>query len=270
MGFEVVEHALYSRPKWCLVNGSETLRVGQLVKAGGDGVLNLGQASGAADTTNKAVPYGVVVATNLATSVLDTTYNSNYITQGDTHVGTGGKGDFRGVEGRWPKGDNAGMVQVMLIGPETVLKGRIFNGSYGTAITEGTVTTGSTTGAGFTCSGGLSDASTPVADLGTVYCRAGGNAGVYRITTDTSATVKTVGLNFPYDIAVGDTFVNVQMRKEGLSYVQTDAEAMFFDASANPSTNYWVINVIDLDLSTSGEEVVYFTFSGVHFDPARA
>lgn len=245
----------------------ETLYEGQLVYSLSDGVANLGQASGASDTSGKKVPWGVVVGQNRLDPLYSATYKGFYITSEDPHSTTT---QYVLNEGMIPKGDKSAAVLVELIGPHTVLKGRIFNASYGTAITVGTVTTASTTGAGFTCSGGLSDASTPVADLGTVYCRSGANRGLYRVTTDTSATVKTVDHYFPNDIAVGDTFVNVQMRPWGNSYVQTDAEATFFDASANPASNYWTIDVVKLDLSTAGDEYVLFRFSTDHFCLKRA
>lgn len=272
MGFKIIKgspvHSI-----WVPVDNNdrttyETLRVGQLVRAGSDGVINLGSATGVNDTTSEYQPYGLVIGTNLKTPSYDSTYHCNNITAVDPHSTAT---EFVGVEGiNAPKGDKSAYVEVALITPETILSGQFFNASFGTAITVGTVTTGSTTGAGFTCSGGLSDASTPVADLGTVYCRKGANAGIYRITTDTSATVKTVGHYFQSDIAVGDTFVNVQCRSFGKSYVQTDAEAMFFNAAANPATDHWLIDVLALDLSTAGSEHVIFRFNSVHFAPTRS
>jgi len=266
MGFEVIQGS-YGRV-WVPVDNAdrttyETLYNGQLVKTGSDGVVNLGTASGALDTTGEGQIYGVVVGTNKRTPTFDSTYKGDYITAVDPHSNTT-EFAFHG-RGKMPFGDTAAYVSVDVIGPASVLKGRIFNAAYGTAITVGTVTTGSTSGAGFTCSAGLSDASTPVADLGTVYCRSGANRGIYRITTDTSATVKTVGMYFPYDIAVGDTFVNVQMRAWGTSYVKTDSEATYFDAAGNPATDYWGIEVIALDLSTAGSEYVIFRFDPAHF-----
>ena len=79
MGFEVVHGSPLKI--WCPVDmadtGTETLYVGQLVKAGSDGVLNLGQASGIADLTNKVVPFGVVTGTNNKTPVFNSTYKAN-------------------------------------------------------------------------------------------------------------------------------------------------------------------------------------------------
>jgi hypothetical protein len=246
----------------------ETLRIGQLVYSSSDGAVNLGQASGVADTSGKKIPFGVVVGHNRYNPLFDSTYMTEYITAEDPHSTTT---DYRmSASLNIPVSDKGGAVKIALITPETVLRGQLFNATYGVAPTVGTVTTGSATGAGFTCAAGLCDFSTPVADLCSVYCRTGGNQGMYRVTTDTSATVKTVGNYFPNDVAAGDTFVSVPLRPWGQSYVQTDTEAMFFDVSANPATNYWIIDVIKLDLRTSGNCHVLFRFNQDHFCAARA
>jgi hypothetical protein len=244
----------------------ETLRIGQLVSSTSDGAVNLGQASGAADTSGKQIPFGVVVGTNRYKSLYDTTYKTEYITADDPHGNTTDYRMFASLNA--PMGDNVAMVKVALITPETVLRGQIFNAVYGTAPTVTTVTTGSTTGAGYTA--GAHDYATPVADICTTYCRTGGNSGIYRVTTDTSATVKTVGMYFPNDIAIGDTFVSVPQRPWGTSFCQTDAEAMFIDCSVSPATNYWVIEVVKMDLSTSGNCHILFRFGMDHFCKARA
>ena len=269
MGFSIVESPV--RYVWSYVDNADrstwpTLRIGQLVYQVSDGVGNLGQASGAADTSGKKIPFGVVIGTNHRNTSYDTTYKTDSITAYDPHSNSVervlGEGHIAS------RGDRSAMVQVAVIGPNTVLKGKIFKTSFGTAPDVSTVTTGSTTGAGF--SGGAGSFTTPVADLCSVYCRTGANQGMYRVTTDTSATVKTVGHYFPYDIAIGDKFVQVPMRPQGKSYVQTDAQAMFIDAAANPATNYWIINVLELDLSVAGMEHVKFQFNADHFTAARA
>ena len=244
-----------------------TLYVGQLLIATSDGVGSLGQASGVADTSGKKIPWGVVIGTNLATPAFSSTSNSSSITAVDPHSTTTA---FLGGEGPYARrGDRSAMVEVALIVPSTVIKGDVRNAAIGTGPTVGVVTTASTTGAGFTCSAGLCDNSTPVGDLGTVYCRSGANMGTYRITTDTSATVKTVGHYFPYDIATGDTFVNVPMRTVGSSYVQTDANALYLNAAANPATDYWIVEVHHLNLAAANQEYVEFRFGGDHFAKAR-
>lgn len=275
-GFEVA-WATNPRPLvWCPVSsvaGSyDTIYEGQLLQwndiVGLDGVRPLGAAVGIADTTTEGhVPFGIAVGQNFLDPVYNSTYKGFSITSEAAHASTR---SLTGVEGPYAKGDKQAMVLVELINPSSIIKGRIFNATYGTAITVGTVTTGHASGTGFTCTAGLSDASTPVAALGTVYCRSGLNAGMYRMTTDTSATVKTVTPAFPYDIVAGDTFVNVQFKSGGTCYAQTDAESMFFTSAANPATDYWIIDVVKLDLSEAGNEYVLFRFNTDHFCRVRA
>ena len=269
-GFEVMQGSLGRY--WFPVDSTdrstwEIAYEGQLVYSVSDGVANLGQASGASDTSGKKIPLGPIVGVNAAAPTYNSTYKGLQITQSDPHSPTA---EFRlqGGSGLWPVNDPCAYVLVDVIGPQTVLKGRIFNATYGTAITVGTVSTASTTGAGFTSTACCDVAG--IADLSTVYCRSGANRGIYRITSDTSTTVKTVTQYFPFDIAVGDTFVGVPMRPYGPSYVQTDAEATFFNSAATPATNYWHINVLKLDLSEAGNEYVIFTFGADHFTLNRA
>lgn len=267
MGFEVMQNS-YGRI-WVPVDNANrtypTLYVGQLVQFTSDGAVNLGQASGALDTTGETTPAGVVVGTNRRYPLFSSTYKSEYITAEAPHHNTS-DWVLHGGSGPLVVGETSAHVQVDLIGPDSVLKGRLFNGSYGTAMTVGTVTTGNANGTGFTCSAGLMDAAgTIVADQATVYGRTGGNRGIYRITTDASATIKTVDYYFPYDITAGDKFVGVHQRAWGPTKCNTDSQATFIDVAQDTGTNYWGIFVIKLDLSTAGGEYVIFRFEGAHF-----
>lgn len=254
---------------WCPVSGTDTLYVGQPVKWSANGLVPLGAASGAADTTTKSIPYGIVTATNNAveTEVFSSTYNTEYVTQVQSQANQIAR-NWHGVEGRmYNNNDPQAFVQIARIYPGTKIKAPIFNAAFGTAPTVTTVTVGSTTGAGYTA--GACDF-TPVANLCTSYCRSGANRGLYRISSDTSTTVRTFGTYWPYDIAVGDTFVSVPIT-QGLSYIQLEAtESMYVDASATPATNYYVVFVDSIDLSVAGKETVTFSFGNVHFDNARA
>jgi len=247
----------------------DTLYVGQLVKAltGSDGVAPLGSASGAADTTTEAVPFGVVTGVNLRSPLHSTTSNSIYITSASPHANTTER--ITGLGQYSFAGETAAMVEVALIDEHSILKGDIRNGGINTAITVGTVTTASTSGAGFACSAGLCDF-TPVDAICSVYCRSGANQGIYRITSDASAVTKTTDLYFPYDIALGDTFVGVPMRTVGRSFVQTDTESLYLNAGASPATDYWVAEIIELHLETPGQEYALFRFNGVHFIVTRS
>lgn len=248
--------------------GPETAYEGQLVKSGGDGVLNAGTASGAGDTTTKAVLMGIVIGTNdsFETQTFDDTYKGASIASVVTQEAQAAR-KFFGVEGMWVKNDPQAFVRIALITPHTRIKVPLYNATYGIAPTLLTVTTGSATGLGFT-----SNACdfTPVADLGTAFCRTGANAGIYRISDDTSTTVETNDVAFPQDIAIGDTFIRVPMRPFGVSYVQTDAEATFFNVAASPATDYWIFHVHQLNLKEAGKEYAIGTFAPCHFDLVRA
>ncbi|MDD5722713.1 MAG: hypothetical protein PHY29_03110 [Syntrophales bacterium] len=231
-----------------------------------DGVLLIGNAVGIADTTAFKVPYGLVLGFN----AMQPTFSSGRqtmtaVASASQHASTaeylGGSNNVGVIDDGRPK------AEVAIIDPGTYIKMPIWNGTWGTAITVGTVSTASTTGAGFTSST-VSDY-TPVAGLCTVYCRSGLNKGVSRVTSDTSTTVKTVFDYFKYDIAIGDTFVSVPLR-EGPSYIQIDATATFIDASASPATNYYIVDVVELNLATAGQEYAIFRFQPDQFSFARA
>jgi len=270
MGFEVLEAG--SRPLWVPVDygtSGATLYTGQIVRSTGDGVAALGSAAGAFDTTNKNVPFGVVVGTDNLTPTYNTTYQAESVTSVSTSAAQAAR-SIQGAEGMWIKNDLQAKVQVVLITAQTVLKGRIFKTSYGTALSTLTVSNASADG-GLTAPTMTAADFTPVADLTTLYCRTGGNAGAYRIVTNTSTTQPTVAVAFPNaTIAVGDTFVWVPIRPIGTSYVNFDSASTFINGAASPATNYYGIEVLELNLSLSGQEYVVFRFNSVHFDPARA
>lgn len=274
-GISVVHRGDAPPAVWMPIKPAATIYVGSIVcidqSALDEGVICRGIADGAADTSNKDRPFGVCVGTNLYNESYDSTYKTNKIVcaaAAGPHTNTT---DYRNVEGPWSKGDSGSraMVKVEMITPSTVLRAPIFNAAVGTAPTLLTVTTGSSDGLGVTT--GACDF-TPVANLSTVYYRKGANAGVYRITDDTSTTVLTHDVATPYDIAVGDTAVRVPLRHSGVSYVRIgdDTCASFIDCSQTPATNYDVIHVVRLDLSEAGSEFVDFMFDGDHFATARA
>ncbi len=259
-----------SQLHWAPLADRDTAYVGQLVKSNpvAGGVVNAGAASGAGDTTGKAVLCGVVVGVDDRTPTHNATYRGNQVTsvvsQADLVARSSVPSSSLGV---WPKGDHKAKVRIALIDATTKVRVPIYNAAYGTAITTLTVTTGSTTGLGFTSN---SCDFTPVGDLETAYCRTGANRGIMNITDDSDDAVAENDIAFDYDIAVGDTFVRVPMRYFGPSYVQTDAEATFFDASASPATDYWIFNVLSLHLAESGREYVEGMFHPCHFDLVRA
>jgi hypothetical protein len=269
MGFTIVGDTPLKHTRWYRVDTNDTLYVGQLVKSTSDGLAPMGAASGAADTSNKSVPWGIVIGTSDYDPTHSATYGGDYITGVTTQAAIAARKNAH-VEGQNPKGDKAAYVHVARIFPDTHIAGPIFNAAYGTAITEFANTVASTDGLGITKAATIGF--TPVGDLATIYCRTGANAGVYRITTNTSTTIYTWTHAMGADIAIGDTFVYVPMRDVGPSYVQFDAESTYIEGgtSASLATNYYIINVEYLILDKAGEETCVFTFGMDHFCPARA
>lgn len=258
--------------KWFPVDSAagtpDIIYVGQLVYLGSDGVIPMGAAAGAADTTTQGVvPLGIVVATNNRTDVYNTTYKTNQITGADTQALQALR-DNVGQEGMFAKGDKQAMVQVDIIDACTWISGPIYKTSHGTVPTVVTATAASTDGLMTAGTTGACDF-TPVADLASIYCRTGANANLYRTTIDSSTTAPQVDTAYPQDVAIGDTFVRVPLVL-GQSFAQFDTESMFIDCAASPATDYYVLDVIELNLATAGKETALFRFNADHFCLIRA
>ena len=276
MGFYVVEGS--PKPLWMPVDYTIAvpLYIGQLVyggRAGGSGNTSLSgiaplvAGAGYIDTTGKYVPFGVV--SGLATRG-GRTYSSTYLTEYDTSVNTQAElvaRDTVGVEGMISKTDPIVAVQITrIMGTNTVLKGPICAGALGTAPTVVTVTTGSATGLTYIAA---TSGFTPMTLGCTTYCRTGANMGIYRIQSDASTTTRTMLIPFPYDIAIGDTFVSVNL-KVGTSFFMLDSLAMYIDGNAALTTHNSCGNVWEIDLKEAGKETATFSFGGDHFCSARA
>ena len=273
MSFSVVENPV--RTIWVPVEPSETLYMGAIasidIATPLEGVQPMPVAADAGNTTNKDIPLGVVVGMNstAANRLYSTTYNSEYITQVAAGAVYGSSVNYVGVEGEWARGDRQAFVQIAVIGPNTVLRGSIFNGAYGTAPTEVTVSTGSG-GDGIGCTTSAADVAT-VANFATIYARTGGNRGIYRTLTSASDTTHTWVKAMPTDMAVGDKAVVINgLRPYGPARMQIDSEATYIDCSEALTTNYFDIVVLRLDLAESGKETVDFMFGGDNFCAKRA
>lgn len=274
--FEVVHSPVHVG--WYPVNytnaTASTCYVGQLVVCGPTGSTNGVKPwimAGVADTTADHVPFGVVIGTNNRTPLYSSTYLTEYITAVRTQAAQLAR-DWYGVEGQYGKGDPAAMVQVAVLGPQTVLKGRIWNAAVGTAIGVDTATAASTDGTALTAS--ASDF-TPVAYKATYYCRSGANAGLYRANTyDTSTTTHTFyGPDWPYDIAIGDTFVSSNL-VVGTTTMGLDTSApggLFINnAAAVTTTDYIFVDVLALNLEKPGEEYAIFKINPLQYLGVRA
>jgi hypothetical protein len=271
MGFKIAKGSPPTYKIWVPLDrtaATTTLYVGQLVKCDSgsfNGVAPLAVASGAADTSQKQVVYGVVVGTNdfPQTENFVATYGQ-YISAVQTSAQQIAHKQM-GVEGMHPKGDPLPMVEIALITPQTILEAPICNATLGVAPTVVTASAvNATAGLGMTT--GSVDVAT-VANLCTTYCRTGANAGIYRVNKSASATTHTFDHYWPYTLAIGDTFVTVPLR-QGVSFAQINSTAgyigMCLDCAATPATNYFALDVLQLDLSKAGKEKAIFKFNACH------
>jgi hypothetical protein len=148
-------------------------------------------------------------------------------------------------------------VQVGLIVPMiTLIKGPIYNGTYGTALTEMVVSSANSGGTTITHVG---TAITDIADdYAVVYCRKGANRGHYRvITTSTSTTVQVVTVPFPYGIAVGDVFVAASC-VPGMGGLNIPATANCIDGN-DDMDDYYDVYYHDVNLEEKGKEFAVFS-----------
>lgn len=271
MAFEIAEST--ARTIWLPVDGTSTVYVGQIVYMGlatpaGTGVITLGAASGASNTSNKFTPLGIIVGTNNRTPLFNSTYMTEYITGVNSVAAQAARlpEGFGMAEGMWSKSDPQPLVQVALIDQTTYIKGPIRNAALATAPTTQTVTTGAA-GTGFTANAAEF---TPVAYNATALCLTGANAGLYRISSDTSATVRTFAKYYPYTISVGDTFKNANIAL-GTCRMQFDSTAQWIENSAALTSNYFTVEVIKISLGAAAEDCwAIFKFGGDNFTAARA
>jgi hypothetical protein len=264
MGFEVVHCDTSNQKLWAPLINTDTLYAnGQLLVSANEGVSPLVAASGAADTSQKQIPWGVTVGTNKKTPTFSATYNSDSITYAAADVA--GSEDYVGVEGPWAKNDREAMVEYLPLTATTVLRAPLYTDTLGTSPTVATFASGLST------LGGTSSAveEAGVATLSTLFIRSGVVAGSYRVTDDTSATVMTWDNELNAAPEVGDTAVRVNLRPLGTCRMQIGTEALFIDTGATVTTNYFLIDVVRLDLREAGKEYVEFRFHPSHFDSVR-
>ena len=270
MGFTVVQDSS-QQTVWARVDGTSTLYVGQIVTSSSDGVLSMTAAAGTGDTSGKAVPYGVVIGTNRKTPVSNTTANSEYIS------GVVSQADQIAVEkvmveGVYPKRETSAMVEVALIDPSTYIKGRLFNAAYGTAPTVQTITTRQTDGMITAETWSNPDSEVFAVDESTIHMRSGLNKGLYRIGVNSVRTAPQVTHAFPHDNTTSDTGLQIPIREIGTAKVQFDSISTYIDVSLGKvySSQYYVVEVIKLNLDEAGKEYCIFRFNMDHFNLLRA
>lgn len=255
MGFSIAGSLSGNGPVIVNMHVSETCYVGQLVMTPTIG--GLGGNCQILDAANEAHEndlwvMGLVVGSGGrlggGSSGSERTFNSTY--KGDTII-------YTTTQATIAANGEPGTARVAIITPDTLLRGPIFNGAFGTALTELDITTADSAGTSVTHAG---DTITDIADdLGTVYCRSGANKGLYRIVTTGTTTAQTVTIPFPYTIAANDVFVMASVVKTGLGGIQIPATADCIDGNAALSS-YFDVFVHELNLEETGKEFAIFRF----------
>jgi hypothetical protein len=276
MGFEIAEAE--KRTLWVPVNfanAAKTVYQGAIVTKltsssvpAGEGFQAIGAASGHADTSHKYIPFGIAAGFN--NSYNTETYSSTYGGMYGASVGSVALQTARkwvGAEGMWRKNDPQLLMNVELINPGTVLRGRLFNGAYGTVIPTYTATATDATGLTLTTA---AVTFTPLAYNTTWYCVSGANQGLYRVAYSTSTTSHTFYIAWPYGITAGDTFRPAAVAL-GSCKAQFDSTSTYIEMSAvDYTSNDYVIDVLTIHLHRSGYEYVEFRFNADHFCAYRA
>lgn len=152
----------------------------------------------------------------------------------------------------------AAMAECVIITPTTMIHGPVVKDTVGTAPERKACTTGSADGLTFI----IPTIDTSVSQYSTAYCAGGANRGVSRIITTGAVATQTVLIAYPYDIAVGDTFVVANI-KEGFSKINFDTQFQGIDSSDALTYPYYVY-VHELNLAEAGKEYAVFTFSTRH------
>lgn len=229
-----------------------TVYAGQLVKyscAEGGTVIPVAAAAAGPDTT---VIAGIVLGPGRYTSPGTSLYNSTY--KGDTIT-------YDTTQATLAVNDPIGpaIAEVQTLTPLSLIKAPIVKDTLGTAPECKACTTGSSDGLTFV----VATIDTTVDDYSTCYCRTGANRGQYRVVTTGATTTQTFTVAFTNDIAVGDTFCIANV-VEGLAHISWDTQFQAVDSSYDPSSNYFVAIVHEVNLEKAGEEYCTFRLAARH------
>ena len=190
---------------------------------------------------------------------------TSVVTQGDSgYSGTTGYGDTATADTSQAAqlaNEPVGMtlVKVTLALPWTTLfNGPVYNGAYGTALTELVENTGDSSG--LTCT--HSETGLDIEDdFGVMYCRSGANKGHYRQMKTPGTGSQVAGIAFPYGIASGDVFVSAP-GVPGNCGLNIGGTANYIDGATpvNGAVFYYGAYLHVQDLEISGRENYTFTF----------
>ena len=229
--------------------GADTY-VGQLLAHDGSGYGHVKPCTAAAagpDTTMRIV--GICVGVNAASPSYSSSYGGDFA-------------DYDSSQADQLANDPKGGVEVLVaeIHPGDKIKAPICVTSLGTAPTV--LTASSTDAAGDDIAHASNVITSPVSLFSTIYCRTRANRGLSRIITAGSTADQDVdGVMFPYDIAVGDTFVAASLK---LGYSEFDIISTQNAFEAFWASNYFEGFCHDLNLEVAGAEYAVLSINPKH------
>jgi hypothetical protein len=151
------------------------------------------------------------------------------------------------------------LVRVDILFPGDIVCFPIVKDTMGTAPERKAATTTVTDGLTFV----TDTVDTTVSNYSSAYCSKGTNRGVIRKITTAGTTTQTVLVAFPYDIAIGDEFVIVNL-KIGETKWDFDTQIQGVDSSIPYTSNYYWGFCHSMELQKSGEEKAYITIGARH------
>lgn len=252
MGFDYAGNLAGSgAPVVRLLQIGETCYTGQLLMGGIVGAAGGAvQIADAADSTDEA-SYPIMGICTGVHVINDAGWNTT--NKGDTAT-------YDTTKANQVANDPPGACHIEMtnINPDlTLIRGPIYNGSYGTALTECTITTAH--GAGTTLTHVGNSVTDMTDSLCTAYCRSGLSRGHYRvITTTTSATVQTLTIAMPYGTTTGDIYVMASCLF-GQGEMNFPATANCIDGNIALSNGY-TVDYHNLNLEESGKEFAVLSF----------
>lgn len=149
-------------------------------------------------------------------------------------------------------------VEVTRILPNTLIKAPLVKDTIGTAPESKACTTGSADGLTFVIA--AIDSTTSL--FSTAYCRKGANRGEYRVITTGATETQTMVIPFQNDIAIGDEFTVVNVRR-GFAHIDWDSQFQGVDTSTALSYHFKAF-VHEINLEEAGKEYIVFTLDPSH------
>jgi hypothetical protein len=229
----------------------EAMYTGQLAQAGLTGGIGDVQIADVATDAREDDTYPI----GAVTGVVDD--GRTYVASVSGTAQYGDKANYTATQATIAANGPARVQLTLSIPNVTLWRAPIYQGAWGTALTEYTIATTNSAGTSVI----VTSATTDYTDKwGTCYCRTGLNRGIYRRIASISTVTSTITIPFPYTITAGDTFVFCGQML-GYSGVNWPASADCIDG-ADDMADYFTAYIHELNLEESGKEYAIFSFVG--------